>query len=377
GDNPKNFSKFFMDRPNFAAVLSIVIFAAGLIAIPLLPVADYPIVVPPSVVGRALYPGANPKVIAETVASPLEEAISGVEDMIYMESVASSNGVLLTTVTFRPGTDPDDAAVRVQNRVAQAEARLPEDVRRQGVTTEKRSPVFLMIVHLTSPNGTYDTLYLRNYARLHVRDTLARIRGVGSAELQGSGDYAMRAWLDPNRIAALGMTASDVLAAMREQNIQVSAGQLGAEPMPDSEFLTLINAQGRLTTEEEFGNIVLRAGDDGQVVRLADVARLQLGANDFTMRAKLDGPHAAAIAVLQSPGANTLEIRDEVIRTMEELSTRFPDDMKFETVYDTTIFVRESISAVIHTLLEAVVLVVLVVILFLQTWRASIIPLVA
>jgi len=372
-----NFSKFFIDRPIFAAVLSIVIFAAGLIAIPLLPVAEYPNVVPPSVVVRAVYPGANPKVIAETVASPLEEAISGVEDMIYMKSVASSNGVLLTTVTFRPGTDPDDAAVRVQNRVAQAEARLPEDVRRQGVTTEKRSPVFLMIVHLTSPNGTYDTLYLRNYARLHVRDTLARIRGVGSAELQGSGDYAMRVWLDPNRIAALGMTASDVLAAMREQNIQVSAGQLGAEPMPDSEFLTLINAQGRLTTEEEFGNIVLRAGDDGQVVRLADVARLQLGANDFTMRAKLDGANAAAIAIFQSPGANTLEIRDEVIRTMEELSTRFPDDMKFETVYDTTIFVRESISAVIHTLLEAVVLVVLVVILFLQTWRASIIPLVA
>jgi multidrug efflux pump len=372
-----SFSKFFIDRPIFAAVLSIVIFAAGLIAIPLLPVAEYPNVVPPSVVVRAVYPGANPKVIAETVASPLEEALSGVEDMIYMKSVASSNGVLLTTVTFRPGTDPDDAAVRVQNRVAQAEARLPEDVRRQGVTTEKRSPVFLMIVHLTSPNGTYDTLYLRNYARLHVRDTLARIRGVGSAELQGSGDYAMRVWLDPNRIAALGMTASDVLAAMREQNIQVSAGQLGAEPMPDSEFLTLINAQGRLTTEEEFGNIVLRAGDDGQVVRLADVARLQLGANDFTMRAKLDGANAAAIAIFQSPGANTLEIRDEVIRTMKELSTRFPEDMKFEAVYDTTIFVRDSISAVIRTLFEAVVLVVLVVILFLQTWRASIIPLVA
>jgi multidrug efflux pump len=372
-----NFSRFFIDRPIFAAVLSIVIFAAGLIAIPLLPVAEYPDVVPPSVVVRTVYPGANPKVIAETVASPLEEAISGVEDMIYVKSVASSNGVLLTTVTFRPGTDPDEAAVRVQNRVAQAEARLPEDVRRQGVTIEKRSPVFLMIVHLTSPNGTYDTLYLRNYARLHVRDTLARIRGVGSAELQGSGDYAMRAWLDPNRIAALGLTASDVLRAIREQNIQVSAGQLGAEPMPDSEFLTLINAQGRLTTEEEFGNIVLRAGDEGQIVRLADVARLQLGANDFTMRAKLDGANAAAIAIFQSPGANTLEIRDEVIRTMQELSTRFPEDMTFETVYDTTIFVRDSISAVIHTLKEAVVLVVLVVILFLQTWRASIIPLVA
>lgn len=372
-----NASRFFIDRPIFAAVLSIVIFLGGLIALPLLPVAEYPDVVPPSVVVRAVYPGANPKVIAETVATPLEEAISGVEDMIYMRSVASSNGVLNTTVTFRPGTDPDDAAVRVQNRVAQAEARLPEDVRRQGVTTEKRSPVFLMVVHLVSPNGTYDTLYLRNYARLHIRDALARIPGIGSAELQGSGDYAMRAWLDPNRIAALGLTASDVLAAMREQNIQVSAGQIGAEPMADSRFLRLVNAQGRLSTEQEFGDIVIATGDNGEIVRLADVARLELGASDFTMRAQLDGQNAAAIGIFQSPGANTLEIRDAVIATMREMSTRFPEDMAFEAVYDTTIFVRESIRAVIATLFEAMLLVVIVVILFLQTWRASIIPLLA
>jgi len=372
-----NISKFFIDRPIFAAVLSIVIFVAGLIALPLLPVAEYPDVVPPSVVVRAVYPGANPKVIAETVAIPLEEAISGVEDMIYMRSVASSNGVLLTTVTFRPGTDPDEAAVRVQNRVAQAQARLPEDVRRQGITTEKRSPVFLMVVHLVSPNGTYDTLYMRNYARLHIRDALARIPGVGSAELLGSGDYAMRAWLDPNRIAALGLTASDVVNAMREQNIQVSAGQIGAEPMLDSQFLRLVNAQGRLTTEEEFGDIVIATGENGEIVRLADVARLELGAGDFSMRSQLNEQNAAAILIFQSPGANILDIRDSVIETMEEMSTRFPEDMRYEAVYDTTIFVRESIHAVISTLLEAVVLVVLVVILFLQTWRASIIPLLA
>ena len=372
-----NVSRFFIDRPIFAAVLSIVIFVAGLLALPMLPVAEYPDVVPPSVVVRAVYPGANPKVIADTVATPLEEAISGVEDMIYMRSVASSNGVLTTTVTFRPGTDPDAAAVRVQNRVAQAQARLPEDVRRQGVTTEKRSPVFLMVVHLVSPKGTYDSLYLRNYARLHVRDALARIPGIGSAELQGSGDYAMRAWLDPNRIAARGLTAADVLAAMREQNIQVSAGQIGAEPMPDSRFLRLVNAQGRLSTEQEFGDIVIASGRNGEIVRLRDVARLELGAGDFTMRAQLDGQNAAAIGIFQVPRANTLEIRDSVIATMEELSSRFPEDMAFEAVYDTTLFVRESIRAVITTLLEAMLLVVLVVILFLQTWRASIIPLLA
>ncbi|MCI2262627.1 MULTISPECIES: efflux RND transporter permease subunit [Xanthomonas] len=372
-----DFSRFFIDRPIFAAVLSIVIFAAGLIAIPLLPIGEYPDVVPPSVVVRTVYPGANPKVIAETVATPLEEAINGVENMMYIKSVAGSDGVLQMTVTFRPGTDPDDAAVKVQNRVAQAQARLPEDVRRQGVTTQKQSPTFLMVVHLTSPKGKYDSLYLRNYARLHVKDALARIQGVGDAQVFGGGDYAMRAWLDPERVAARGLTASDVVAAMREQNVQVSAGQLGAEPMPESKFLTLINAQGRLRTEQEFGDIVLKVGADGQTVRLSDVARLQLGAGDYTLRAQLDGKNAVGIGIFQAPGANALRIRDQVIAKMDELTKQFPDDVKYEAVYDTTIFVRDSISAVVHTLLEAVLLVVLVVILFLQTWRASIIPLIA
>jgi multidrug efflux pump len=372
-----DFSRFFIDRPIFAAVLSIVIFAAGLIAIPMLPIGEYPDVVPPSVIVRTVYPGANPKVIAETVATPLEEAINGVEGMMYLKSVAGSDGVLQMTITFRPGTDADDAAVKVQNRVAQAQARLPEDVRRQGVTTQKKSPTFLMVVHVTSPKGKYDTLYLRNYARLHVKDALARIQGVGDAQVFGGGDYAMRAWLDPERIAARGLTASDVVAAMREQNVQVSAGQLGAEPMPDSKFLTLINAQGRLRSEQEFGDIVLKVGSDGETVRLADVARLQLGAGDYTLRSQLDGKNAVGIGIFQAPGANALEIRDQVIAKMDELTKQFPEDVKYEAVYDTTIFVRDSITAVVHTLLEAVLLVVLVVILFLQTWRASIIPLIA
>jgi multidrug efflux pump len=372
-----DFSRFFIDRPIFAAVLSIVIFAAGLIAMPLLPIGEYPDVVPPSVVVRTVYPGANPKVIAETVATPLEEAINGVENMMYIKSVAGSDGVLQMTITFRPGTDPDDAAVKVQNRVAQAQARLPEDVRRQGVTTQKQSPTFLMVVHLTSPDGRYDTLYLRNYARLHVKDALARIQGVGDAQVFGGGDYAMRAWLDPERIAALGLTAGDVVAAMREQNVQVSAGQLGAEPMPHSDFLTLINAQGRLRSEQEFGDIVLKTGSDGQVTHLRDVARVELGAGDYTLRSQLDGKNAVGIGIFQAPGANALQIRDQVIAKMDELTEHFPQGVKYEAVYDTTIFVRDSISSVVHTLLEAVLLVVLVVILFLQTWRASIIPLIA
>lgn len=373
-----DFSRFFIDRPIFAAVLSIVIFAAGLIAIPLLPIGEYPEVVPPSVVVRTVYPGANPKVIAETVATPLEEAINGVEDMMYVKSVAGSDGVLALTVTFKPGTDPDEAAVRVQNRVAQALARLPEDVRRQGVTTQKQSPVFLMVVHLVSKDGKYDSLYLRNYMRLHVKDQLARIPGVGDAQPFGGGDYAMRLWLDPDRIAARGMTASDVLRAVREQNVQVSAGQLGAEPMPNgSDFLLPIHAKGRLQDEAEFGDIVLKSGADGEIVRLRDVARIQLAAGDYTLRARLDGMNASAIGIFQAPGANALDIRDAVIDRMAEIRKTLPPGVEIVSIYDTTIFVRDSIKSVISTLLEATLLVVLVVILFLQTWRASIIPLLA
>ena len=372
-----NFARFFVDRPIFAAVLSIIIFLVGLISIPLLPISEYPDVVPPSVQVRATYPGANPREIADTVAAPLEEAITGVEDMLYMKSVAGSDGVLVLTVSFRPGTDPDEAQVKVQNRVAQAEPRLPEAVLRQGVVTAKQSPNITMVVHLRSPDATYDALYLRNYAVLHVRDELARIRGVGDARLFGAGDYSMRLWLDPDKIASRGMTAGDVLAAVREQNVQVSAGQLGAPPNPGSDFLLSINAQGRLTTEEEFADIVVKTGDNGQLTRLRDVARVELGASDYALRALLNNEQAVAIPIFESPGANAIEVSDQVRAKMAELAVNFPKGVEWSVVYDPTVFVRDSIKSVVTTLLEAVLLVVLVVILFLQTWRASIIPLLA
>jgi multidrug efflux pump len=373
-----NFSGFFVERPIFAAVLSILIFTAGAISIPLLPITEFPEVVPPTVQVRASYPGANPRVIAETVATPLEEAITGVDAMMYMKSVAGSDGVLTVTVTFRPGTDVDQAQVQVQNRVSQALARLPEDVRRLGVTTQKRSPNLTMVVHLTSPDGRYDTVYLRNYGVLNIRDELARIPGVGDAVIFGAGDYSMRVWLDPDQVAARDLTAGDIVRAIREQNIQVSAGRLGAPPQPNASDLTLsINARGRLVTEQEFGDIVVRTGDDGRVTRLSDVARIELGASEYALRALLDNQQAVAIPIFQSPGSNAIELSDNVRAKMTELAERFPEGIAWQVVYDPTIFVRDSIKSVVKTLLEAVLLVVAVVILFLQTWRASIIPLLA
>jgi multidrug efflux pump len=372
-----DFAKFFVDRPIFAAVLSIIIFVAGMITIPLLPLSEYPDVVPPTVQVRAMYPGANPKEIAETVASPLEEAINGVENMMYMKSVAGSDGVLVLTVTFNAGTDPDIAQVQVQNRVNQALARLPEDVRRLGVTTEKQSPNLTMVVHLTSPDGRYDSVYLRNYATLRMKDELARLPGIGQAIIFGSGDYAMRIWIDPDQAAARGLTAGDIVNAVREQNVQVSAGQLGAPPLESSDFLVSINAQGRLVTEEEFGDIVLKTGANGEVTRLADVARLELGASEYSLRSLLDNEQAVAIAIFQAPGSNALQLSRDVRVKTAELAEVFPEGVDYDVVYDPTVFVSDSIRAVIKTLFEAVVLVVLVVILFLQTWRASIIPLIA
>ncbi|WP_312141376.1 multidrug efflux RND transporter permease subunit OqxB [Pantoea septica] len=373
-----DFSRFFIDRPIFAAVLSILIFVTGLIAIPLLPISEYPDVVPPSVQVRAEYPGANPKVIADSVATPLEEAINGVENMMYMKSVAGSDGVLVTTVTFRPGTDPDQAQVQVQNRVAQAEARLPEDVRRLGITTQKMSPTLTLVVHMFSPHGKYDSLYLRNYATLKVKDELARLPGVGQIQIFGAGEYAMRVWLDPNKVAARGLTAADVIAAMQEQNVQVSAGQLGAEPLKkQSDFLLSINTAGRLENEQQFGNIILKTLDDGSLVRLRDVARIEMGSGSYALRSQLNNKDAVGIGIFQAPGANAIDLSNAVRAKMAELATRFPDDVQWAAPYDPTVFVRDSISAVVHTLLEAVALVVLVVILFLQTWRASIIPLLA
>ena len=373
-----NISRFFVDRPVFAAVLSILIVVAGLIGMRALPISEYPEVVPPSVVVRATYPGANPTVIAETVATPLEEQINGVEDMLYMSSQATSDGVLTLTVTFKLGTDPDKAQQLVQNRVSQAEPRLPGEVRALGITTVKSSPDFIMVVNLVSTTDSYDITYLRNYATLNVKDRLARIEGVGQVQVFGAGDYSMRVWIDPQKAAEHSLAASDITNAIREQNVQAAAGIIGASPsVPGVDLQLNVNAQGRLQTPEEFGSIIVKTGENGAVTRLRDVARVELGAADYTLRSLLDGEPAVAVAVLQAPGSNALDIADNVRATMDELQLAMPDGVKYEIVYDTTKFVRASIEKVLHTLLEAVALVVLVVILFLQTWRASIIPLIA
>jgi multidrug efflux pump len=373
-----NISRFFVDRPIFAAVLSLIIFIVGAISLFRLPISEYPEVVPPTVVVRAVYPGANPKVTAETVASPLEQEINGIEGMLYMFSQSTADGALTLTITFALGTDPDNAQVQVQNRVAQALPRLPVEVQRIGVTTEKANPDFLMVVHLVSPDERYNMLYLSNYAHLQVRDELRRIAGVGDVQVFGSGEYSMRVWLDPDRLASRRLTASDVVQTIREQNVQVAAGVLGAPPAPsDNAFQLLINTQGRLTTEEQFGDIVVRATPDGQITRLRDIARIELGASIYSLRSLLDNKPAAAIGVLQRPGSNALESADQVYQTMERLKESFPQGLEYRIVYDPTVFVRESIRAVVHTLFEAILLVVIVVIVFLQTWRASIIPLVA
>ncbi|SAL29291.1 efflux RND transporter permease subunit [Caballeronia concitans] len=373
-----NISKFFIDRPIFAGVLSVVVLLAGIIAMFKLPISEYPEVVPPSVVVHAQYPGANPKVIAETVASPLEEQINGVEDMLYMQSQANSDGNLTTTVTFKLGTDPDKNTQLVQNRVNQALPRLPQDVQRLGVTTIKSSPTLTMVVHLNSPNGRYDMTYLRNYALINVKDRLERIAGVGEVQLWGSGDYSMRVWLDPQKVAQRGMTATDVVNAIREQNVQVAAGVIGGSPtLPNVPLQLNVNARGRLQNESEFRDIVLKTSPDGAVTHLSDVARVELAASEYGLRSLLDNKSAVAIAINQQPGANSLQISDEVRKTMKELQADMPAGLEYQIVYDPTQFVRSSIEAVIHTLAEAIALVVLVVIVFLQTWRASIIPLLA
>lgn len=373
-----NFSRFFIDRPIFAAVLSILIFIAGAIAIPQMPLSEYPEVVPPSVVVRATYPGANPKVIAEAVASPLEEQINGVENMLYMSSQSNADGAMILTVTFKLGTNIDTAQVQVQNRVAQALPRLPEEVRRFGVATVKSSPDLTIVVHLISPDERYDTVYLRNYALLNVKDALARVSGVGQALIFGAGDYSMRVWLDPQKVAARNLTASDVVGAIREQNLQVAAGVIGAPPAPQGvDFQISVSAAGRLVTEEQFGDIILKTTPEGGITRLRDVARIEMGASGYALRSLLNNKPAVAIPIFQAPGSNALELSDGVRKTMEELKREFPQGVDYKIVYDPTVFVSDSIKAVVKTLLEAVALVVLVVILFLQTWRASVIPLIA
>ncbi|MFZ2508057.1 MAG: efflux RND transporter permease subunit, partial [Steroidobacteraceae bacterium] len=372
-----DFSRIFIDRPILATVLSSLILVAGLMALPNLPISEYPDVVPPSVQVTANYPGANPRTIAETVAAPLEEAVNGVENMIYMKSTSSSDGAMSLTVTFKGGTDIDLAAVQVQNRVAQAVPRLPEAVRALGVTTVKASPTLTMVVHLDSPDKRYDALYLSNYANLRVRDDLARLPGVGQAIAFGIGNYAMRVWIDPARASARGLSAGDIVGAIREQNVEVSAGSIGGPPTPAGSVMQIsVNAQGRLSSPEEFGAIVVKADGD-QLTRLRDVARVELGANSYAIRSLLNNEDAAAIAIFEAPGANTIALSQAIRDRMAELERNFPEGVHWSVVYDPTVFVKDSIRSVVTTLLEAIALVVIVVVLFLQTWRASLIPLVA
>lgn len=373
-----NFSTFFIDRPIFAGVLSLFIFIAGSIAVWQLPVSEYPAISPPSIQVSASYPGANPKTISETVAAPLEEQINGVEGMLYMASQANTDGALSITVTFKLGMDPDKAQQLVQNRVSQALPRLPDAVRTIGVTTVKSSPDLTMVVHLESPNGRYDGLYLSNYALLNVKDELSRIDGVGQAMVFGAGEYAMRIWLDPQKAAARNISANDVINAIREQNIQVAAGVIGASPMPESvDFELPILAEGRLNSPEEFGEIIVKTDDNGGITYLRDLARIELGASGYSLRSLLNNKEAGAVAIFQMSDANALQISQDVRTRMEEISKNFPEDVEYSIVYDPTVFVSKSIDAVITTLLEAVALVVIVVVIFLQTWRASVIPLLA
>jgi len=370
-------SRIFVDRPILATVLSALILVAGLLAIPNLPVSEYPEVVPPSVLVTATYPGANPKTIADTVAGPIEEAVNGVEGMIYMKSTASSDGVMQLTVTFKGGTDIDLAAMQVQNRVAQVAPRLPASVRALGVTTIKSSPTLTMVVHVYSSDGRYDELFLSNFVSLRIRDEIARLPGVGQAFAFGAGTYAMRIWLDPAQVASRGLTAGEIVDAIREQNVEVSAGMLGGPPTPEGSSQQLpINAVGRLESPEAFGDIVLKS-EGTAITRLKDVARTELGSQSYAMRSLLDNEPAAAVGIFEAPGANSVELSAAVRATMAELSRSFPEGIEWKVAYDPTVFVQESIRKVIMTLLEAVALVVIVVVLFLQTWRASLIPLIA
>lgn len=372
------FAHFFIDRPIFATVISVVTVILGGIAYLTLPAAQYPDIVPPTIVVRAMYPGASPEVIADTVATPIEQEVNGVEDMLYMSSQSTVDGVMQLTVTFKLGTDLDKAQVLVQNRVSTAEARLPEDVRRLGVTTIKASPDLLMVIHLVSPKKTYDQLYMGNYALIQVKDALSRVDGVGDVTMPGLREYSMRVWIDTEKLAHLSLTGDDILRAIRAQNVQVASGVIGQPPQSVSgDYQLTINTLGRLLEPEQFEDMIVRTGVDGRVIRLRDVARIELGSREYTVNTYLDGETAVAIAIAQRPGSNALATAAGVEQTIEELSKEFPDGLEYQIVYNPTVFVRESIDAVIHTLFEAAILVVIVVLVFLQNWRASLIPLIA
>ncbi len=372
------FAHFFIDRPIFATVVSLFLVIIGAISYTRLPVSQYPEIAPPTVVVRAAYPGADAETVAATVATPLEQEINGVEDMLYMSSYSTSDGAMALTITFRLGTDLDQAQVLVQNRVAIAEPRLPEEVRRLGVTTTKSSPDLMMVVHMLSPDNIYDQLYVSNYARTRIRDVPLRIDGVGDLIIFGEREFSLRVWLDPDKLEAYGMTAGDVVKALREQNVQVSGGSIGAPPAPnDNAFQYTVTTQGRFEDARQFRYIIVKATAGGRLVELQDIARIELGARDYVTNSYLNGSPAVALAVFQRPGTNALDTADEIAATMQTLSSDFPPGLDYRIVYNPTEFIAESISEVYKTIFEAMALVVLVVIVFLQSWRTAIIPIVA
>jgi hydrophobe/amphiphile efflux-1 (HAE1) family protein len=372
------FSHFFIRRPIFASVVSIVIVLAGLAAIFNLPVAQYPQISPPLVTITAVYPGATAEAVQKTVAAPIEEQVNGVDGMLYINSISTGAGVVTTSITFEVGTDPDLAAVNVANRVRLAEPRLPEEVRRNGVTVEKQASNFIQIVTLSSPDGTYDSVFLSNYATINLLEPLKRVPGVGNVIVFGARDFAMRIWLRPDRLAELGLTVAEVAAAVREQNAQYAVGKIGEEPVPDEVELTYtVTAEDRLKTAEQFAAIVVRADTSGRVLRLGDLARIELGARDYGSEARLNGNEAVFLGVFLQPDANALATAEGVVRQLDELAARFPAGIEYEIPFDTTRFVEASIEEVVKTLGEAMLLVFLVVYLFLQSFRATLIPMIA
>jgi HAE1 family hydrophobic/amphiphilic exporter-1 len=369
------FSKFFIEHPIFASVISIVIVIAGLVSVGVLPISQYPEITPPTVEVKASYPGANAAVVAETVAAPIEQEVIGVENMIYMSSVSAGDGSYTLTVTFEVGTDLDMASILVQNRVTLAEPKLPEEVKRQGVNTKKKSPNIILIASLFSPDGRYDELYMSNYATLRIRDTLSRVSGVGDIAIFPESDYSMRIWLDPSQLKSRSLTTTEVISSIREQNIQVAAGQIGQPPVPAGQnFQYAVNVLGRLTDVDQFEEIIIKTGKGGRITRLKDVARIDLGGKTYDITSRLDGAPSASIAVYQLPGSNALDVSKRVRAAMEEMSGYFPEGLEYTVPYDTTVFVDASIKQVYVTLVEAALLVFLVLFLFLQDWRATLIP---
>ena len=369
------FADIFIHRPRLAMVIAIIITLAGTIAMLNIPVAQYPDITPPTVQVSASYPGADAQTLAETVAAPIEQQVNGVEGMIYMSSTTSSSGLYTLTVTFAVGTDHDIAQVNVQNRVALATPLLPDAVTRLGVNVRAQQPNFLLIANIFSPNGTRDGLFLSNYAQINVVNPVSRVAGVGSANLMGGLSYSMRIWLDPQRMAALGITSDDVTNAIQQQNVQSAAGLIGAPPIPNDQVLQYsITAQGRLTSTDQFADIIIRTSDAGGIVRVRDIARVELGAQTYASTSQLNGKPAATMAVYQSPGSNALGVAEAVKAQLELLKDRFPDDVAYQVIYDSTDFVRATVHEIVYTLVLTGIIVLAVVFIFLQDWRATLIP---